>query len=124
MGIRFDKNFELKTINITEKEKNPPLIFHTLLENAFLYQDLSEKDTILLSKKETAIALEFSFQTKGKILKAGLYNAAKTGVGGKYIKTLLENAYPNKWQFESSKSKDGWKSVITIFRTSTLQLSR
>ncbi|MDH5721579.1 MAG: histidine kinase [Spirochaetia bacterium] len=114
MGIRFGKNFELKTKNITENEKIPPLIFHTLLENAFLYQELSENETAILSKKETENDIEYSFQTKGKLLKTGFNNSARTGVGGKYIKTLLESAYAGRWKFESFKVDGGWKTVIKI----------
>ncbi|MDH5721585.1 MAG: hypothetical protein OEZ13_13340 [Spirochaetia bacterium] len=115
LGIRFGKNFELKTNNITEDEKIPPLIFHTLLENAFLYQELNENDTTILSKKETENSVEFLFVTSGKLLKTDSTNAVKTGVGGKYIKTVLENAYAGKWQFDSTKTEGGWKSVIRIF---------
>ncbi|MDH5717324.1 MAG: histidine kinase [Spirochaetia bacterium] len=117
MGIRFDKNFELKTNNITEDEKIPPLIFHTLLENAFLYQNLNEKNTVIISKEETENSVEYLFETKGDMLETDSNNSSKTGIGGKYIKTVLETAYPGKWQFESSQSKGGWKSVIKIVGT-------
>jgi LytS/YehU family sensor histidine kinase len=113
MSYRKGADYKLETIDIDEKDTIPPMIFHTLIENGITHG------------YENKIAGTFKLQrvknsncTKYVLTNDGDFNPEEskgsTGFGAKYIKGRLEESYPGKWDFTSSKTAGGWESIVEI----------
>ena len=113
MSYRKGAEFKMETLNIDEQDTVPPMVFHTLVENG------------LTHGYENKIAGTFKLQTiknsqsiKYILTNDGDFNLedtkGSTGFGAKYIKGRLEESYPNRWNFTSNKSVEGWESIIEI----------
>ncbi len=113
MSYRKGADYKLETIDIDEKDTIPPMIFHTLIENGITHG------------YENKIAGTFKLQrvknsnsTKYVLTNDGDFNPEEskgsTGFGAKYIKGRLEESYPGKWNFTSSKTDEGWESIVEM----------
>lgn len=113
MSYRKGADYKLETINIDEKDIVPPMIFHTLVENGLTHG--YENKTEGMFKLQ---AIKNSQSIKYILTNDGSFNAedkkGSTGFGAKYIKSRLEESYPNRWNFTSNKFDDGWESIIEI----------
>lgn len=113
MSYRKGADYKLETINIDEKDIVPPMIFHTLVENGLTHG--YENKTEGIFKLQT---IKNSQSIKYILTNDGSFNAedtkGSTGFGAKYIKSRLEESYPNRWNFTSKKFEGGWESIIEI----------
>lgn len=113
MSYRKGADYKLETLNIDEEDTIPPMIFHTLVENGLThgYENRTEGTFILRSIKDPK-------STKYILTNDGSFNVedtkGSTGFGAKYIKSRLEEGYPNRWNFTSNKFDGGWESIIEI----------
>ncbi len=113
MSYRKGADYKLETIDIDEKDTIPPMIFHTLVENGITHgYENKIAGTFKLQR------IKNSNSTKYVLTNDGDFNPEEskgsTGFGAKYIKGRLEESYPGKWDFTSSKSDDGWESIVEI----------
>lgn len=113
MSYRKGADYKLETIDIDEKDIIPPMIFHTLVENGITHgYENKNAGTFKLQR------IKNSKSTKYVLINDGDFNPEEskgsTGFGAKYIKGRLEESYPGKWNFTSSKSDEGWESIVEI----------
>ncbi len=91
----------------------PPAIFHTILENGMTHGLPRDGKLIFrLSYSNTNKENRFEFHMIGKIRKKR--KNKKSGTGHKYIRSRLQESFPDRWSFTSEKSSGGWLTVITI----------
>ncbi|WP_411823398.1 sensor histidine kinase [Leptospira sp. 'Mane'] len=120
MKMRMEKSYRLKLRGFSGDEIVPPLLFHTLLENAFTHDD-SEKAKLsfciwkknnVKSDKNTEhycfIVHNHSKSSQTNITKNG------SGTGMEYIRLRLEESYPGNWKLEHGKTKTGYRVLIAI----------
>nr|WP_246834154.1 7TM diverse intracellular signaling domain-containing protein [Leptospira bourretii] len=120
MKLRMEKEYRFRTFGINPNEGIPPLIFHTLIENAFTHED--------------SIKAKLSFVILKKNIKKGenlfsvycfiVYNHSKTkepevsktgsGTGLEYVRLRLEESFSGKWSLQHGKSKKGYRVLIQI----------
>ncbi|TGN10402.1 7TM diverse intracellular signaling domain-containing protein [Leptospira ilyithenensis] len=120
MGMRMEKTYRLKLRGFVGDETVPPLVFHTLLENAFTHDDSEKaKLSFCIWKKKNAksdknpehycfIVHNHSRNSRTSVTKNG------SGTGMEYIRLRLEESYPGNWKLEHGKSKTGYRVLITI----------
>ncbi|TGL45630.1 sensor histidine kinase [Leptospira perdikensis] len=120
MAMRMEKEYKFKTWGIDSTELIPPLIFHTLIENAFTHEDSPEaKLSFGIFKKnigkDEKLFSNYCFivyhHEKNKGTK--LQNSG-SGTGLEYIRLRLEESYPGKWHLTHGKSKNGYRVLIQI----------
>ena len=118
MGYRFNAtyNFILKG-NISDK-KIPPLVFHTLVENAFTHAYLpKENGTFNFECKSDENYTLFIISNDGSQL-ADINNKSTDeideGLGLKYVKTRLQETYHDLWQLDYGMVNNVWEVKIKI----------
>jgi len=114
MGFRRDAQYELDADAAPDEEKLPPLIFHTLLENALTHSNTTPGNTVFSIKRfETAYAIEYHvsniFETNATVT-----IIPKEGTGIKYVKTRLQEAFPNAWEMSYGPIENKWEVKITV----------
>lgn len=115
MGYRKEINYIWSDSGINSNEKVPPAIFHTLVENGITHC-LPRVDGIMrfeLFFESWPTMKIYEFYTYGKLRL--LEKEIKEGTGIKYIKSRLIESYGDKWEFESSVCKEGWKNKIILY---------
>ncbi|WP_244279820.1 sensor histidine kinase [Leptospira brenneri] len=120
MKLRMEKDYKLKISRFESTDMIPPLVFHTLIENAFTHED-SEKAKLsfgIFMKNITENEKSYSsyhflvyHHNKEKETKP---TTAGTGTGLEYIRLRLEESYPGKWSLTHGKSKKGYRVLILI----------
>ncbi|BDA77692.1 hypothetical protein LPTSP3_g06220 [Leptospira kobayashii] len=120
MGMRMEKNYPLKLRGFAGDETVPPLVFHTLLENAFTHDDSGNaKLSFCIWKKKNIksdknsehycfIVHNHSRDSRTSVTKSG------SGTGMEYIRLRLEESYPGNWQLEHGKTRTGYRVLIVI----------
>ncbi len=113
MSYRKGADYSLEIIDIDENDLIPPMILHTLVENGLTHG--YENKTTGIFKFTT---IKNSLSKKYILTNDGDFNfedtKGSTGFGVKYIKSRLEESYPDKWNFTSDKCETGWQSIIEI----------
>ena len=112
MSLRHDKSFTLRLEGIEDEEKIPPMVFHTLVENG-LTHGYAGKDAgvFILSRNEDEGKINFTLYNDGT---AGNKNTESSGLGLKYVRARLEEAYGRKWRLDSHSVEGGWVVTIAI----------
>lgn len=113
MSYRKGADYKIETLNIDEQDTVPPMIFHTLVENGLTHgYGNKTAGTFILQMIKNPDCVKYILTNDGD------YNPGEfkgsTGFGAKYIKSRLEESYPDRWEFISNKSDMGWESVIEI----------
>ena len=113
MSFRKGADYKLETIDIDEKDTIPPMIFHTLVENGITHgYEKKIAGTFKLQMIKNSNSVKYVLKNDGDFNPEE--SKGSTGFGAKYIKGRLEESYPGKWDFTSSKSDEGWESIIEI----------
>lgn len=113
MNYRKGANFELKSENLLDEEKIPPMIFHTLVENGLTHGYENRNEGIFtIKRKESDHRVQFLISNDGEF--GGNEERISSGMGLKYVKTRLEENFPNRWKLESNKNGSGWEVTIQI----------
>lgn len=112
MSLRHDKSFTLSLEGIEADEMIPPMVFHTLVENG-LTHGYAGKDAgiFTLSRNEDEGNIYFTLYNDGT---AGNRHTESSGLGLKYVRARLAEAYSGKWQLNSHSVEDGWVVTIAI----------
>ncbi|WP_394748922.1 histidine kinase [Spongiimicrobium salis] len=116
MGYRKEMKYLLKEEGIDPKEKVPPGILHTLLENGITHSLPPEDNGIefqLIFEKGTDYKC-YTFLTFAQVSEAAKAGR-EDGTGLKYVKARLTESYQEQWEFTSEPTDHGWKSVIKIY---------
>jgi len=112
MSLRHDKSFDLRLEGIKNGEKIPPMVFHTLVENGITHGYAGKEAGIfVLSRDERADKVRFTLYNDGA---AGEKGVESNGLGLKYVRARLEEAYGRKWQLDSRAVEGGWAVTIDI----------
>ncbi|RIV35996.1 hypothetical protein D2V08_03355 [Flagellimonas lutimaris] len=105
--------YKMNVIGISGDELVPPTIIHTLVENGITHGYSGNQNAIFdLSKKEVQGTIIYRLFNDSDKTKSDLGHS--TGLGLKYIEARLEECYPERWQLRSSKTRNGWESIIEI----------
>lgn len=112
MSLRNDKRFTLELEGIEERERIPPMVFHTLVENG-LTHGYARKDagTFTLSRREDESNVRFTLHNDGD---PGATDGGHGGLGLKYVRARLEESYGPNWRMESRSVPGGWAVTIAI----------
>jgi hypothetical protein len=140
MGYRFDATFTLETIDVDPQHSIPPGIILTLIENAFShnYYDSQAYTFALSCKVNTSTAdnskkmATYTFTSKRSTLpnehgeghSSPSTRGLNTGVGNKYIKARLREAYSDAWEFEEIVKPDAWSVVISLPTGSEIDINQ
>jgi hypothetical protein len=112
MSLRHDKSFSLKLEGIKACEKIPPMVFHTLVENGLTHGYAGkEVGEFILSRSEDEGKIRFTLFNDGA---AGSKHIESTGLGLKYVRARLEEAYGRKWRLDSHAVAGGWTVSIDL----------
>ena len=118
MGYRFTANYEFVTEGNYCGQKIPPLIFHTLVENALTHSYLPKENG----------TFKFSFENGGKTTRYKLTNNGSQitmlnskpneeineGMGFKYVKSRLEENFPGRWSLNYGLFNNNWEVEIIL----------
>jgi two-component system, sensor histidine kinase LadS len=112
MSLRHDKRFTLKLAGIKAGEKIPPMVFHTLVENGLTHGYAGkEAGVFVLSRSEDEGRVCFTLFNDGK---SGKTNIESNGLGLKYVRARLEEAYGRNWRLDSHPVDGGWLVTLAI----------
>jgi LytS/YehU family sensor histidine kinase len=113
MSYRKGADYKMETLDIDEHDTIPPMIFHTLVENGLTHgYEKKIAGTFKLQTIKNSTSIKYVLTNDGDFNPE--VSKGSTGFGAKYIKGRLEESYPGKWDFKSSKSDEGWESIIEI----------
>lgn len=112
MSLRHDKKFVLQTFDLFNEELVPPLVFHTIIENGLSHGFRGkELGRFWIKRVAGESGLTFEIGNNGT---SASNESAGSGIGLRYVRTRLEESYPNRWQLESGPHPEGWLTKITI----------
>lgn len=118
MGYRKDASYQLIRNNLNPEEKVPPMIFHTLIENGLTHAFQSgENGTFKLTYTKNNGTIHYKLENDGSLLQKlnrepqGMINE---GMGMKYVKTRLEESYPQRWHLGYGLNTEKWVVDISI----------
>jgi len=113
MSIRNDAQYEINTDQVDNDQEIPPAVLHTLIENGITHnRPLNGMIRFDLSDKVQAGQRVIVLRTFAAAKKA--YHLIKEGIGMKYIKSRLEESFPNRWELYGAPTNFGWESKIII----------
>lgn len=120
MAIRREKEYRLKIMGFSGNEVFPPMIYHTLLENAFTHEDESAGTLSFgIIKKQTNIELskKIIYYCFIVINNSGNIKENKkdgSGKGLEYVKMRLEENWSGKWEISRGRTRNGYRVIIKI----------
>ena len=124
MGFRKGSTYELVTNGLCEDFLVPPMIFHTLIENALTHSfDAQEGGTIHLACELDDKMTVYHLSNGGSRLSTVSRKSddeIQEGMGLKYIKARLNESFFDKWSLDYTLDDDQWKVTIVIEHTSSV----
>jgi LytS/YehU family sensor histidine kinase len=111
MGLRLEHSYEFITEGITGDEMVPPLIFHTLVENAFTHNDPHEFSTFTLKKCIVDSCVQYIFIVDSKHTEE---ENSDEGTGMRYVRKRLEEVFPGNWDLQYGSASEGYVVIIEI----------
>nr|WP_244935948.1 7TM diverse intracellular signaling domain-containing protein [Leptospira bouyouniensis] len=111
MSLRKESKFEFKSEGVTNKDIIPPIVLLTLVENGLTHGYQGKHSGLFTLKKKRE-----KNKTKYILFNDGLPTTKSDylGTGIKYIKSRLQEAFPNRWDFSSKVVTGGWENTITV----------
>ncbi len=123
MGLRMGSTYELITDGLCENGQVPPMIFHTLIENALTHSFKSlENGTIRLTCERDGQKTIYHLSNNGSRLREISQKAEEEiqeGMGLQYIKARLNESYLDKWELDYTLDDELWKVTIAITHPSS-----
>ncbi|MEO6098577.1 MAG: 7TM diverse intracellular signaling domain-containing protein [Fibrobacteria bacterium] len=117
MSLRHDKSFSLRLEGIKDGEMIPPMVFHTLVENGLTHGYAGkESGVFVLDRVEDEDRIRFTLFNDGK---TGDKIAESSGLGLKYVRARLGEAYGRNWRLDSHSVDGGWMVAISIQKQGT-----
>ncbi len=119
MSLRYDKNFVWSDEGVEEGDLVPPLVLHTLVENAFTHGFVNQsRGSISLEVKKNKNSFEMNLRNDGDIMSHRKHES--TGTGLQYVEMRLQEAWPNRWSIQSHAQDKHWITTITIAKNTLL----
>lgn len=119
MGYRKGSSFNLKMTNIEHNEQIPPMVFHTLIENGLSHSFIAgETGNFELSYNHHENIKHYSLINDGSLIEDVSEMTDKeieTGFGLKYIKSRLEESFPQKWRMSYGVKNEKWQVDIFLY---------
>lgn len=113
MEYRKDATFQLITEGLTGREKIPPGIFHTLVENGITHGYGTKRSGLfILTKREQPNQVHYSLFNDGESVP--IDNPNQKGTGLRYIEARLKETYGKNWAMEGKALPNGWEVLIKI----------
>ena len=113
MNYRKGADYKIETMNIVEEENVPPMIFHTLIENGLTHgYENKVQGTFTLLRKKNSGCIQYILSNDGDF--SSDEQKGSSGFGLRYIKSRLEENYPERWKLISQRQKTGWETIIEI----------
>ncbi len=118
MGYRKEIQYDWEEVNIDPNEIIPPAIIHTAVENGVTHSIPNEegKITFRLIYEKAKQFKQYTLQTIAPKRPKPTTNIADVpeGTGMKYIKSRLQESFPNQWEVQSHATNEGWETIIKI----------
>jgi len=118
MSFRMGSSYRLETNGLCEQEQIPPLVFHTMVENALSHSFGPREDgTIRLICERTDRRTVYRLESPGSRLSELARKSEgeiRDGMGLRYVKARLEESYPGRWELESALDDDLWRVTIRL----------
>lgn len=113
MNYRKGADYKIETMNIVEEENVPPMIFHTLIENGLTHgYENKMQGTFILKRKKNSSSVQYILSNDGDF--SSDEQKGSSGFGLRYIKSRLEENYPERWELISQRKEPGWETIIEI----------
>ena len=112
MAPRSKAKYQLHTDGVENDTLVPPLIFHTLIENALTHLAAPERNLDFFIEQDNSsseMKLRFSCDSSGEISEH-----IGTGTGTRYLEARLEDAFPDKWNLSQIESNGKWVVDIVV----------
>jgi len=118
MGYRRDARYELVTTGDCQGFSIPPMVLHTLVENGLTHAfKPRESGTFRFSCARQGRSSVFLLENDGANLGERLSDAgdqAEEGMGLRYVRARLEEAYPGRWRLDYGLRQGAWTVRIEI----------
>jgi hypothetical protein len=118
MGLRQDKRFSIVADEIPENEKLPPLVLHTLVENGLTHGLAGGKASgeFFVRRAEVPGAIRYTVfnASGGDHASDPAAVIVREGTGIRYVKTRLQEAFPDAWSLSYGPRDNGWEVVIKV----------
>lgn len=115
MGLRYGKQYELRTEGVRYDEFVPPFILHTLVENGLSHGYAGKDKGLFVLRQEDLPAIRRLILFNDSDVEDTAL-AVEEGTGVLYVKGRLEEMYPGKWAFRSHAVHGGWQVEIDVAR--------
>ena len=113
MSLRLEENYALTTEGLNGDESVPPLLFHTLIENAFTHAKGNYSGLKFHLRKElTTDSLLYTFTSTSSEKNSTPSN--RVGIGTKYIQTALEEFAPGRWNVDQFYDNGLWVVKVEV----------
>lgn len=113
MSYRKGADYTIEAVDIVDEENVPPMIFHTLIENGLTHGfENKTKGVFILQRKRSTNGVLYILSNDGSFTSD--VHKDSTGFGMRYIKSRLEESYPNRWDIISYRLVHGWETIIEI----------
>jgi sensor histidine kinase YesM len=113
MSLRLEENYLLTAEGLSGDEKIPPLLFHTLIENAFTHARGNYSGLKFHLRKElTTDSLLYTFTSTSSEKNSTPSN--RVGIGTKYIQTALEEFAPGRWNVDQFYDNGLWVVKVDV----------
>lgn len=119
MEARREKIYSFRARGMTGHERVPPMIFHTMLENAFTHLD-TENGSLRFSlrktssKSTTEVVSRFAFAVSNHDAGSIRQRKRGNGIGLRYVQVRLEESFPGSWTLEQKRCRKGYLIRINI----------
>jgi sensor histidine kinase YesM len=125
MGFRRNARYNLLRDIENDQLKIPAMIFHTLIENGISHAyDAGEDGTFKLSCTIRNGTISYVLENDGSLLlqkpEKEEKNYCMEGLGFKYVKTRLQECYPDRWELSYGLQQNKWQVQITICKKNGL----
>lgn len=113
MGRRTGHRYSFKAPKKLDNLAIPPLILHTLVENAMSHEAKNSRGlsfTLTVKENDAGKLAYLSLHCKGKL--SGGHSGA--GVGLKYVQTRLEQSYPGAYTLKEDLADNFWQVDLTL----------
>jgi hypothetical protein len=118
MGYRRGARYELAITGDCRDFSIPPMVLHTLVENGLTHAfKPKENGTFRFSCDRAGRRTIFRLENDGANLAEPLQGSGRTeeeGMGLRYVRARLEEAYPGKWRLDCGASQEAWVVQIEI----------
>ena len=112
MSYRKKAGFKLETQGVDVDKLVPPAMIHTLIENGITHGYGEKREGLFtLSKEKIDDGIRYTLLNDSE--PADQFNDDGTGL--KYVKSRLQESFPDNWTVQSGPVEQGWKVQIDIY---------